>query len=136
MSTGNSVRITFFIFVYFFVSTILRNLLRFDCLSCGLGTYFHHLQREVTCKFYFILSFTVNYDSLYRLWYDCSDMLHTRLHYFLRGMVSCLGNNGCPKSKLICYGFPLDCSFQFIYVFLLLEYHIPILRVCCRLVPT
>jgi hypothetical protein len=24
-------------------------------------------------------------------------------------MVSCLGNFSCPKSKLICRGFPLDC---------------------------
>jgi hypothetical protein len=69
MSTGNSVRITFFIFVYFFVSTILRNYLSFDCLPCGLGTYFHHLQREVTCKFYFILSFTINY-SMYIAYTD------------------------------------------------------------------
>ncbi|RHN74860.1 putative non-specific serine/threonine protein kinase [Medicago truncatula] len=33
------------------------------------------------------------------------------------GMVACLGNNGCPKSKLILHGFPSDSSFQFIYFF-------------------
>jgi hypothetical protein len=41
-------------------------------------------------------------------------MLH--LHYVLRGMVSCLGNNSCPKRKLICHEFPLYSLFVFVVI--------------------